>query len=104
MQLLDSTILGSVWLDVTPDVDSMVDQINADCYREMWQYFRQCKCAIESLYLKAYWFGMAILEADEGHLNNSVDDHWHQQCFCKSLLLDQSTVTRMNTARKELWY
>ena len=47
---------------------------------------------------------MTILEADEGRLNNSVDDHWHQQCFCKSLLLDQSTVTGMNTARKELWY
>ena len=54
VHLLDSSILGSVWLDVTPDVDSMVDQINADCCREMWPYFRQCKCAIESLYLKTY--------------------------------------------------
>ena len=47
---------------------------------------------------------MAILEADEGPLNNSANDHWPQQCFCKSLLLDQRTVTGMNTARKELWY
>ena len=51
VQLLDSTILGSVWLDVTPDADSMVDQVDADCYRERWQYFRHCKCAIEGLYL-----------------------------------------------------
>ena len=91
-------------MDVTPDADSIVDQIDADCYRERWQYFRQCKSAIEGLDLKAYQFGMTILETDEGHLNNSVDDHWYQQCLCKSLLLDQSMVTGINIARKELWY
>ena len=75
VQLLDSTILGSIWLNVTPDADSMVDRIDADCHRERWQYFRQRKCAFESLYLIVYQFGIKIIEADEGHLNNSVDGH-----------------------------